>query len=150
MGTSSMSTAKHQVCVWVMLPNDHGRRGVLIHPVGGNIHPFLLGFTKHGRGSIPLCKFGCTHPQFVFTDVIFSPLAQMLVVQQYTGQIISNLIGKILTVMTPGQPGTIGSRDSILKTAKLSCRLFLHFLFWQLTLLINHVLYMGIHQLQSV
>ena len=73
-------------------------------------------------------------PQFLFTEVIFSPLAQMLVVQQYTGQVISNLIGKILTVMTPGQPGTIGNHDSILETAKLSCRLFLHFLFWQLTL----------------
>ena len=69
----SMSTAKHQLCVWVMLPNSHGRRGVLIHPVDGNIHPFLLGSTKNKRGSIPLCEFGCTLEQLVFTEVIFSP-----------------------------------------------------------------------------
>ena len=51
--------------------------------------------------------------------------------------------------MTPGQSGTIGSCDSILEAAKLSCRLFLPLLFCQLTLLINHALYMRIHQLQS-
>ena len=97
MDTSSMSTSKHQLCVWIMLPDGLGRRGVLIHPMDGNIHPFLLGSTKHKRGSIPLCEFGCTLVQFVFTKVIFSPLAKMLVVQQYTSLTISNLIGKILT-----------------------------------------------------
>ena len=61
-----------------------------------------------------------SEPVFVFTEVIFSPLAQMLVVQQCTGQVVSNLIGKILTGMTPGQPGTISSGDSILEAAGFS------------------------------
>ena len=37
----------------------------------------------------------------------------------------------------------------LLEAAKLTCRLFLHLLFCQLTLLINHVLYMEMYQLQS-
>ena len=84
VGTSCMFTAKHQLCIRVILHDGQGGKQVLIHPVNGNIHPLFLGSTKNNRGRISLCEFGCTLVQPAFTEIVTTSLTKMLVVEQCT------------------------------------------------------------------
>ena len=133
-----MTPTNHNLGIMKHIPDCLGRRGIRILPMDGNMHSLLFGLLKCYTGSKTFRGFGSASVQLFLNNLILALLAEMMIVEESTGQVIPDCKCGIFAVPATCLPRTIGNRNGIFPRPELTLFHIPHFLLGSLTHFIKH------------